>query len=80
MFARMAALTSAANHLPLYVGNRWSPRHVVLVLASSEPPGDELRLYDPASGRRSPVPLADFAAASLSVAGWSHPWAVVVPT
>jgi hypothetical protein len=79
-FRRISSLAGAGHVVPLYVGNRWSPRHVVLVLpAAGEPQGD-VRIYDPASGRRYPIAAADFVAARLDVAAWQVPWSVVVPT
>jgi len=78
-FSRIASLAGAGHALPLYVGNRWSPRHVVLVLPTEEPPGEVL-IYDPASGRRYPIEADDFAAGRLDVAGWQVPWTVVLPS
>ena len=80
MFSRIASLTGAGHAVPLYVGNRWSPRHVVLVLPTVDLPQSIVRIYDPASGRCYPIAAADFAAGRLQVAGWQVPWAVVVPT
>ena len=80
MFSRIAALAGAGHAVPLYVGNRWSPRHVVLVLPTVDLPQGIVRIYDPASGRCYPIAAADFAAGRLQVAGWQVPWAVVVPT
>ena len=78
VFDEVAALAAAGHAVPLYVGNRWSPRHVVLVLPGVAGP-DEVRVYDPASGRRYPISAADFAAGHLDVAGWEIPWVAVVP-
>jgi hypothetical protein len=51
----------------LYVGNRWLPRHVVLVL-EGEPP----RCYDPGSGRTAPLD-------GRPVGGWQRRWLTVSP-
>ena len=80
MFSRIASLAGAGHAVPLYVGNRWSPRHVVLVLPTLDLPQGIVRIYDPASGRCYPIAAADFTAGRLHVAGWQVPWAVVVPT
>jgi hypothetical protein len=56
----------------LYVGSRWLPRHVVLVV-------DVGRCYEPASGRVAGVPRDAYAAGELSLAGWSTPWFAVTP-
>ncbi len=77
-FGVIAALAAAGHAVPLYVGNRWSPRHVVLVLPGEAGP-ERVRIYDPASGRRYPVSAADFTAGRLDVAGWRTPWVAVVP-
>jgi hypothetical protein len=61
----------------LFVGNRWSPRHVVLVLPDGDTKPGAVRIYDPASGRRYPIGSSDFAAARLDVAGWQVPWVTV---
>ena len=79
-FSRAASLADTGTLVPLFVGSRWVPRHVVLVLPSQDLPSDRLLIYDPASGRRYPITAGDFAAGRLDVAGWSVPWAVVTPT
>lgn len=78
-FQRVARLAGAGHAVPLFVGNRWAPRHVVLVLPSDEPTKDEVRIYDPASGERYLITESDFSAAHLDVAGWQVPWLVVPP-
>lgn len=54
----------------LYVGDRWLPRHVVLML-------DDARGYDPATGRV--VALASGPARPLSFGRWRIAWFVVTP-
>jgi hypothetical protein len=80
VFRRIVALAGAGHAVPLYVGNRWSPRHVVLVLPAAGLPPDTVRIYDPASGRCYPIAAADFTSGRLDVAGWPVPWALVVPS
>jgi hypothetical protein len=62
--------------VPLYVGNRSLPRHVVLVVG-----GDDagLTAYDPASGGRATVTRDAFDRGALRVSGWSEPWFAVLP-
>ena len=79
-FRRIAQLAAGGRLVPLYVGNRWSPRHVVLVLPDPGATESQVRIYDPASGRRYPISAQDFAAGSLDVAGWKVPWVMVVPS
>jgi hypothetical protein len=82
VFDGMAWLAGAGHPVPLYVGNRWSPRHVVLVLPCDvDPrPAFPVNVYDPASGRCYPLARTDFTAARLDVAGWRVPWVAVVPS
>ena len=77
-FDRLVAFARDGLAVPLYVGNRWSPRHVVLVLPGDEGP-DSVLIYDPARGRRYPIRRTAFVGADLDVAGWSTPWVVVSP-
>lgn len=51
----------------MYVGSRWLPRHVVLVVDDTPPV-----CYEPASGQMLPVD-------GRPLAGWRHRWLVVVP-
>lgn len=62
--------------VPLYVGNRLLPRHVVLVVG-----GDDATLtaYDPASGGPASLTRVAFERGRLRVAGWSEPWLAVLP-
>ena len=52
----------------LYVGDRWLPRHVLLVLG-----GDPPRCYNPAGGRVLPLD-------SPTLTSWRTRWFVVTPT
>jgi len=70
---RIRAATAIGHPVPLYVGSRWLPRHVVLVL------DPDLTTYEPASGRRVAVSADDAVAGTLSLAGWSTPWFAVLP-
>lgn len=64
---------AATRPVPIYVGSRWLPRHVVLVLDAG------LRVYEPASGHLLQVTADDFTAGSLRPARWSRPWFSVLP-
>ncbi|MGD9960322.1 hypothetical protein [Nocardioides sp.] len=75
-FVSVRAALEAGHVTPLYVGNRLSPRHVVLAL---EVAGHDVVIYDPAHGRTYPITRADFVAGRLDVAGWRVPWLVVLP-
>lgn len=71
--AGVTAATRAGHVVPLYVGSRWCPRHVVLVL------DEELLTYDPATGGRVRLRPADLVAGRLGLRRWSTPWFVVLP-
>ncbi len=64
---------AAVEPVPLYVGNRWLPRHVVLILDA------ELRVYEPSGGHVVRITDDEFGTASLRLAGWSTPWFSVLP-
>lgn len=72
--ARVRRLLAAGAHVPLYLGNRRLPRHVVLLTA------EDLLAYDPAVGGPVQVDAEAFVAGTLQVAGWSTPWFTVEPT
>lgn len=72
----VVAAVARGHAVPLYVGNRSLPRHVVLVVG-----GDDAALtaYDPASGGRTTMTRDAFEGGELRVSGWSEPWFAVVP-
>jgi len=72
-FDRLAAATAPSV---LYVGSRWLPRHVVLVVEAS---ATALRIYEPSRGRLVEVTRDDFVGARLGLAGWPKPWFTVTP-
>lgn len=60
---------------PVYVGNRWTPRHVVLAVAARD---GVVTCYEPASGRRTRFTRDAWIGARLDgCGGWPVPWAVV---
>lgn len=66
----------ADRPVALYVGDRWLPRHVVLVVGES---GSGLSCYDPARGRIVSVEDRAFAETRLPFGRWTHAWFVVAP-
>ncbi|WP_235735797.1 hypothetical protein [Nocardioides alcanivorans] len=62
-----AALTSGP--VAVYVGSRWLPRHVLLVI------DPELHTYDPAHGDVVLLDSTAFARPKLALRRWGHPWA-----
>jgi hypothetical protein len=73
-----AILAATREHrpVPVYVGNTWLPRHVVLALGEAE---GRLRCYEPAHGRLVDVDRAAFTTRRLSLAGWGVAWCAVLP-
>jgi hypothetical protein len=61
----------------LFVGNRWLPRHVVLVVDGADPgrPG----CYEPGAGAVVPVDLERLGRHEVAVAGWRYAWFSVSP-
>lgn len=66
----LAGILAALHFGPvaLYVGNRWLPRHVLLVLDTA------LHTYDPARGDVVPLDPDAFVTAQLALRRWTHPW------
>lgn len=61
-----SVLAALPRPVPVYLGSRWLPRHVVLVL--DERDGEPLA-YDPARGVLAPI----------TTSRWQHPWWVILP-
>lgn len=70
------AQIAVGTTVPLYVGSRWVPRHVVLVLGADD---RALECYEPSRGRVVRFTREAFVDATLDLAGWSRPWCVVLP-
>lgn len=60
--------------VPVYLGNRWLPRHVVLAV---RPVGEAIEIFDPAAGALTTVGRERWTEHRVGVAGWSHFWFVV---
>lgn len=60
-----------AGPVALYVGNRWLPRHVLLVIDT------DLHTYDPARGDIVRIDAETFLRAQLHIGQWWNPWAWV---
>ena len=70
---RRLDLTVTDRPAVLYVGSRWLPRHVVLIVAADD---DSLRCYEPSSGKIVDLPTL-ISAPDWRIAGWGLPWFVV---
>lgn len=75
-YDEIVGATATRQPVPLYVGTRWLPRHVVLVLGEVE---RALRVYEPSRGHLVDVPRAAFLAGTFELAGWDAPWFSVLP-
>lgn len=74
-WAAMSADLSRGSVVPAYVGDRWTPRHVVLAL--EQPREDAVRVYEPTTGRVVQVARAEWIEGRLRLGGWRRPWFVV---
>ena len=73
----LVAPLAAGTPSPLYVGSRWLPRHVVLVVERrTRPP---CGATSPAAAGSSRVTRGAFLDATFRLAGWTKPWCIVVP-
>ena len=72
---RIVAQVDRGQTVPLFVGSRWLPRHVVLVVGSD---AGRLSIYEPHRGRVQSVPTRDFLDGTLDLAGWPRPWCAVL--
>ncbi|WP_205475247.1 hypothetical protein [Nocardioides sp. SYSU D00038] len=75
-YDRVLAAVTDGRPVPLYVGDRWLPRHVVLAVGGN--PRD-LRVHDPARGAVVAVPRRSFETRRLPFGRWTRPWFVVLP-
>ena len=63
-----------ARPAAVFVGDRWLPRHVVLVTGVED---GRARTYEPASGLAVSVRRERWESGDLALAGWDRPWLVV---
>ena len=73
-WAAMSAGLANGSVVPAYVGDRWTPRHVVLALEQGE---DAVRVYEPSSGRVVQVARTEWIEGRLRLGGWRQPWFVL---
>jgi len=76
-FDAMHAAVTAGRPCPMYLGDRWLPRHVVLAVA---PTAAGVQVYNPAHGTVGELARAAFESDDASsVSSWTRPWLVVAP-
>lgn len=73
-WSAMTTSLAAGAVVPAYVGSRWLPRHVVLVV---EPFDDAVRAYEPSTGRVVRFTRDEWVDGRLLLAGWREPWFVI---
>ena len=73
-WSAMTTSLAAGALVPVYVGSRWLPRHVVLVV---EPLDDAVRAYEPSSGRVVRFTRDEWVEGRVLLAGWRQPWFVL---
>ncbi len=76
-FDAVVRTVAAGGTAPMFVGSASLPRHVVLAVGHDE---QGVRLYEPASGQVVRLARAEWVDGGFRVAGWTVPWAVVVPS
>lgn len=74
-FERLRRHVAPGRPALLYVGDRWLPRHVVLVLPPTA--GGQLKVYESSAGAVVGLDGDAFSARRLALAGWDVPWAVI---
>jgi hypothetical protein len=76
-FASVVAAVTVGRPCPLYVGDTWLPRHVVLAAAPSP---DGVQVYNPGRGSIDDLSRSSFLAGDLTIFGrWDRPWFAVLP-
>jgi hypothetical protein len=75
-YDRVVTGVRAGHPVPVYVGSRLLPRHVVLAL---EADADAVEVYDPARGTPRTVARDAFERGEMSIGSWDQPWFVVGP-
>lgn len=78
LHARLLELVVDGEPAALYVGDRWLPRHVTLVMPSQH--AGRLTVYDPGAGAVRSISAGAFSSRRLGLSGWQQPWLLVRPT
>lgn len=80
VWARLLATAAPATPVPVYVGSRWLPRHVVLAHGSTGGSAQRtLTVYEPARGVDVAVTRTEWVEGPVALGGWSTPWAALLP-
>jgi hypothetical protein len=76
IYDEVFAALSDDHTIPMVVGDRWLPRHVVLAIVGTT---DFLRVYDPSTGGVRTITRHEFTNAQLPFGRWHRCWATVSP-
>lgn len=76
VFDEVLAAVINDHTVPIVVGDRWLPRHVVLAIVGTT---DFMRVYDPATGGVRTITREEFTGGHLPFGRWHRCWATVVP-
>jgi len=76
-FDRLHRAAGQGRLSALYVGTRLLPRHVALVVGTH---GDDLAVFDPATGHVVRLTRAAFTGRRIGLGGWPRLWTVLLPT
>ena len=76
VFDEVLLALSEDHTVPIVVGDRWLPRHVVLAIVGTS---DFMRVYDPSTGGVRTITRGEFTDAHLPFGRWHRCWATIVP-
>lgn len=76
-YERLLDSANASRVAAIFIGSKWVPRHVVLVVGATA--GATLQVYDPARGRVSALDRVAFGGSRIDIAGWDVGWFVITP-
>ena len=77
-FSSVVSAVTGGRPCPLYVGDTWLPRHVVLAVG---PSADGVQIYNPGRGTIDTLTRSSYLSGNLTIFGsWDHPWFAVVPS
>jgi hypothetical protein len=77
-FSSVVSAITAGRPCPLYVGDTWLPRHIVLAVG---PSADGIQVYNPGHGTIDELTRSSFLSGELTIFGsWKRLWFAVLPS